>query len=123
MSSPESPKSSLLLVEDDPSTARALRAILERKGFVVVVAATLAAGLAALDARPDWMILDLMLPDGDGGDLLHRVRERGLPVRVVVTTGSHDHDRLRRVDGLRPDALLGKPIRLQDLLGHLGLNS
>lgn len=88
----------------------------------MAVAATLAEGLAALDARPHWVILDLMLPDGDGGLVLRRVRDYGLPIRVVVTTGSHDPDRLRLVRALQPDALLGKPIRLPELLRHIGLN-
>lgn len=106
----------MLLVEDDPATSKALSAICRRRGWDVRVAATLEETWPILTEKPDVVVLDLMLPDGDGLDILSRVREDNLPTRVVVTTGSHDPERLHAVLALEPDLFLTKPINLQELL-------
>jgi DNA-binding response OmpR family regulator len=104
------------LVEDDRPTAKAMLALLTRAGWEVTVARTLAEALARLDAStPDWVVLDLMLPDGDGTALLQRVRREGIRTRVAVTTGSIDAHRLHTVAQLGPDLFLTKPIRIADL--------
>lgn len=110
------PKPRMLLVEDDPSTCVALRKILGHKGWDVSVAATLAAADSLLHIRPVCVILDLMLPDGNGLKLLQTIRERQLPIRVVVVTGSSDTNSLRNAVGLKPDALLRKPLDLAEFL-------
>jgi DNA-binding response OmpR family regulator len=108
---------SVLVVEDDDSSARALALLLRRFGWTVDVVATVADANAYLDAqRPTAVILDLMLPDGEGATVLARVREAKMDVRVTVTTASSDPDRLNRVRALRPDSLLRKPIDLTELL-------
>jgi len=106
-------------VEDDPATSRALRLILGRKGWDVVVAKTLAEARTLLLPAPQGVVLDLMLPDGDGASLLAEIRDNGLPTRVVVTTGVNDPDRLAAVRALLPTAVLTKPITLPDLLRAL----
>ncbi len=107
----------MLLVEDDPVSASALSTILTRRGFEVLHAATLAQGLALLATRsPDTVLLDLMLPDGDGSVLLERARAEGRPVRVIVTTAVGDDARLAAVRALGPDVLMQKPIDLAGLL-------
>lgn len=109
----------LLLVEDDTATSTALRALLTRKGWDVHVASTLAEALPYVENRPEWVLLDLMLPDGDGMLLLKKVRDEKLSVRVAVTTGSSDAARLRKVNELRPDLFLIKPIDLDELFEGL----
>jgi DNA-binding response OmpR family regulator len=111
-----------LLVEDDPATGRALGRILGRKGCDVRLAPTLSDARSLLGEGPDGIVLDLMLPDGDGADLLRQVRSQGPATRVVVTTGASDPSRLRAVSRLRPDALLTKPIDLDELVRALGLS-
>ncbi len=106
----------MLLVEDDLVSASALTAILARRGFEVLHAPTVAAGLAMLAELPDVVVLDLMLPDGDGAALLKHVRSSGLPIRVVVTTAVHDAARLADVRALGPDLVMQKPIDLAGLL-------
>jgi DNA-binding response OmpR family regulator len=110
----------VLLVEDDPATARALRSILARRGWSVQVASTVAEASPLLDPAPAWLLLDLMLPDGDGTVILRRVREERLCTRVIITTGSSDRERLREVRALLPDLLLSKPIKLDQLFETLG---
>ena len=70
---------------------------------------------------PEYVVLDLMLPDGDGVVLLRAIRAGGRPTRVAVTTGSIEKARLASVRLLKPDVLLFKPITLEDLLRGLGL--
>jgi len=106
---------SLLVVEDDPATRNALRRIFLLKGWLVRVASTVAEGMAQLDPPPDCVILDLMLPDAGGEVILRKIRDEHLPTRVAVCTGTHDPTRLRDVANLGPDALLRKPVELDDL--------
>jgi GAF domain-containing protein/DNA-binding NarL/FixJ family response regulator len=79
----------ILLVEDEPLLRIPMAAALENAGFTVTHAATGAEALAAMEATPpDLMILDILLPDLNGWELLRRVREaeevRTLPVLVVT---------------------------------------
>lgn len=111
----------VLIVEDDLVSGGALRAILAKKGCDVEVAVTLANGLRMLDHRPEYVILDLMLPDGMGTDLLRRARERYPEIKVAITTASTDSAELRKVEALKPDRIFRKPIPLVDLLGAMGM--
>jgi len=107
----------LLIVEDDSTTRKALRGIYTRLGWRVSEAGTVAEALSLLDAGPEpcCLVLDLTLPDGDGGAILERVRAKGFQTRVAVCTGSMDLAQLRQVALLKPDAMLPKPIRLPDV--------
>lgn len=110
----------VLVVEDDASIAGALRAVLTRRGWDVTTAGTVAEALERLENQPHCVVLDLMLPDGSGIDVLERVRSRSQRVRVVVTTGSNDGALLKQVRQFEPDAVLRKPIDLAELLDALG---
>src|SRR5687768_7817476 len=79
-----------LIVEDHTSISVPLKMLVERSGHEAQVAATVAQGLAKLAWQPCCMLLDLMLPDGNGVEVLRRVRDDGLAVRVAVTTGTSD---------------------------------
>jgi CheY-like chemotaxis protein len=106
----------LLIVEDDPPTAKALSTLFSRRGFKVDIAATVEDGLASLDEKPCWVILDLKLGGGDGIEILRRVRREGLEPRVAVTTGLDDPERIREVEDLVPDAIFRKPIPYRRLI-------
>lgn len=86
----------LLIVEDSDLTAGALRLLFEQLGHEVNVAADVrSAILSVMDAKPDLMLLDLTLPDGDGLSVLSRLRDQNqLPARTIALTG-HDDDELR----------------------------
>ena len=103
------PPRRVLVVEDDPATTHALQLLLRHHGYEVVLAASVQDGLRSIRSGPDYVLLDLMLPDGDGMRVLEAIREQGLRSRVVVITGVGDTDHLARVHLLRPDALLRKP--------------
>ena len=82
-------------------------------------ASTVAEALPLLKERPDWVILDLMLPDQEGTALLRVIRAGNLPIRVVVTTGTEDLSLLATVTLLQPELLMKKPIDLGALLRAL----
>lgn len=103
----------VLIVEDHDVTRTTLAKLLKLhldEGWQVLTAATIAEGLALVESEPDCLILDLMLPDGDGETVLRRVREAKLRTRVAVTTGTGDEARLESVRRLGPEVLLRKPV-------------
>jgi DNA-binding response OmpR family regulator len=77
----------VLVVEDDATARGTLTRILKRLQFAVLEAATLAEALRQLERRPDWVLLDLMLPDGNGLDVLRKVLSEGIATRVCVISG------------------------------------
>jgi len=110
-------RKTVLLVEDDEASAQALCILLRRQGWQVDLVVTIAEANLYLDGHtPDSIILDLMLPDGEGSIILNRVRQQGLKSRVTVTTASTDPERLNQVRAMHPDALLKKPLDLLQLL-------
>lgn len=104
---PTGPK--VLVVEDQEKHRDPLIVMLEAAGCSVEAVATVADGLEALAHGPDVVILDLMLPDGDGIAILRRVRELNLPIKVVVTTGKSE-EQLGAVNALAPVKVFRKPI-------------
>ena len=111
----------VLLIEDDAPTANALRVLLTMHGCEVAIARSLEQGLDLLGTSLSAIVVDLMLPDGDGVEILARVREAGLPIKVVVTTAVGDPTRLAAVYRLRPESVLRKPIDLGELLRAIGV--
>jgi ActR/RegA family two-component response regulator len=106
----------LLLVEDDPETARLLTFLFTEQNFEVIHAATVADALDMLKLSPGWVVLDLLLGGEDGAEVLRKVRDSGMTARVIVTTGSSDPAKLAAVKALRPDTLLHKPIDYDKLI-------
>jgi DNA-binding response OmpR family regulator len=105
----------ILLVEDDPRALRAMTTLFRHRGWTVSQAATVSEAVAQLDPPPDCIVLDLMLPDGSGESVLHRVRADGLPCRVVVTTACDDRQRLSAMLVLGATAVLCKPIDFEEI--------
>jgi CheY-like chemotaxis protein len=107
----------LMIVEDDPESRSSLASIFTRRGWAICSAGTLHEALAFLDHGlvPDCLVLDLTLPDGDGQDVLSRLREDGRSTRVAVCTGTHDQAKLSSVRAMNPTAVLVKPIDLAEL--------
>jgi DNA-binding response OmpR family regulator len=119
MAATKRPMPRLLLVEDDPATHSALRALLTRRGWDVLVATSVNDGQVLLESQPAVVVLDLMLPDGDGGVILEEIRRRGLPIGVAVQTGVNDLEWLKRIEGMKPELMLKKPIDLGELMRFL----
>ena len=79
---------SLLLVDDDEAFLRRLAKAMEKRGFSVETADSVAAGKAIATARPPaYAVVDLRLEDGSGLDVVETLRERRPGSRIVVLTG------------------------------------
>ena len=115
---PVAPCRRILVVEDDRVARLAMTKILESMGNEVVSAGTLAEGFAKLD-NVHCLFLDLLLPDGDGIEILRKVRAENLPIRVAVTTGITNSEELAPILALNPDAIFQKPVHLPDIAGWL----
>ena len=106
----------VLLVEDEATLARNIQRFLQRHDFEVRIAGTLKEGQRAFDEfGPDLVLLDLALPDGNGMDLLGRIRARDPQVKVIILTG---HGTVQTaVEAMKAGAwdYLGKPVALGEL--------
>lgn len=79
---------SLLLVDDDEAFLKRLAKAMEKRGFAVETAGSVAAGRASAIARPPaYAVCDLRLEDGNGLDVVETIREKRPDARVVVLTG------------------------------------
>lgn len=110
------PKTRILVVEDDRSSRTALVALLRLSGFEPLPAGTVSEGLDQLDRSPRCIILDLMLPDGNGSSILGMVRARKLPIHIAVTTGASNWESMLEAAPEPPDAVFPKPIDFQRLI-------
>ncbi|MDE5636813.1 MAG: response regulator, partial [Alistipes sp.] len=81
----------ILIVDDDTTLALMLSTWLRKKGYATVSAGTLAAAQKLLAAGDIALLLtDMRLPDGDGIDLLQRMRESSTAIPAIVMTGYAD---------------------------------
>ncbi|NPV69218.1 MAG: response regulator transcription factor [Firmicutes bacterium] len=85
----------ILVIEDEAKIVRLLRANLESVGYRVSYALTARDGLSAVERQmPDLVVLDLMLPDGDGYSLCRRIREfSDVPV-IMLTAKAREHEKI-----------------------------
>jgi DNA-binding response OmpR family regulator len=120
-------RDSLLLVEDDETTRTFLADNLAADGFRVAVASGAGEGIRAIEVRrPSLVLLDLMLEDGNGLELLDRVRASdGLASRIdphvpviVLTARAGESDRVR-VFARGADDYVSKPFLYAELLGRV----
>ncbi len=113
---------SVLLVEDDVALRATLAHALEFEGYRVEAADSLAAGESVFRRRgaglPDLVLLDLGLPDGDGGDLIHWVRAQSdIPV-LVISARYDDAAKVRLLDAGADDYLV-KPFSISELMARI----
>ena len=107
----------ILVVDDDRLTRWSLSRILKREGYRLDEAASIAESLTAIDRRrPDLILLDVRLPDGDGFALLKTIRgsHPGLP--VVMMTAHANRGTAETALALGACAHLGKPCDPAELL-------
>lgn len=111
--------SRVLIVEDEPQIRRFVRLALLGEGCEVLEAGTLREGLArAADSRPELVILDLGLPDGDGLDFILACRAwSDLPLLVLSARGQ-ETDKVAALDA-GADDYLAKPFGVAELLARV----
>lgn len=116
------PRRNLLLVEDDPANSLTLSALLEDMGFAVAIAESCAQAVRLLEAQPryDLVLLDSMLEDGDGWELIPLVRHHVPEAKLVLVSGQKPSGTGAPVDAV---FLKGEPVDtllscLERLLGR-----
>jgi DNA-binding response OmpR family regulator len=111
---------SVLIVEDDPGVARILRVCFRRAGFETIEVETGGEALQKMDeGPPDAVLLDLGLPDGLGGAMLHRLHEArdGYPAWLIVSALDED-EAVRRYGPLK-GTFIPKPFDPWELVKKL----
>ena len=110
----------LLVVEDDPNILELLSASLRFAGFEVMTATTGSEGVtAALRSPPDLVVLDVMLPDLDGFEVIKLMRSEGARVPVVFLTARDATDDKIRGLTLGGDDYVTKPFSLEELTARI----
>ncbi|MDG4767605.1 response regulator transcription factor [Solwaraspora sp. WMMD406] len=119
MAAPQT-EAKLLVVEDDPNILELLSASLRFAGFDVTTATSGSAALsAARDRRPDLVVLDVMLPDLDGFEVIRLMREAGTRTPVVFLTARDATDDKIRGLTLGGDDYVTKPFSLEELTARI----
>ena len=119
---PGEPLPAVLLVEDDRHIRRFLRTSLEAGGWRVSEAETIRDGLAEAAAKkPEMVIVDLGLPDGDGVDLIRELRTWLHAPIVVLSARSDERDKVRALDA-GADDYIEKPFGVSELLARVRAN-
>ncbi len=113
-------QTNLLLVEDEEHLAFTVAFNLRAEGYGVTEAVNLAAARAALDdAHFDLLLLDVMLPDGDGMAFCQELRARGLRTPIMMLTAKGAQQDIVSGLSMGADDYLTKPFALTELLGRV----
>ena len=110
----------ILVADDERDMARALEAMLRREGYEVDIVFD---GQAALDFgltdTYDCLILDIMMPQRDGIDVIRRLRKHGIRTPILILTAKSDqHDRVHGLDS-GADDYLTKPFSMAEFLARV----
>jgi two-component system OmpR family response regulator len=110
----------VLVVDDEPNIADVVSMALRFHGFEVDTAGTSADALDAVDrARPDLLVLDVMLPDGDGFGIARALRDRAVDVPIIFLTARDAHEDKMRGLTIGGDDYLTKPFSLEELVARI----
>ncbi|MCP1131800.1 response regulator transcription factor [Paenibacillus polysaccharolyticus] len=112
-------KRKVLIIEDEHDISRILRDYLMKNGYEAAVATTGEDGLQIMELlQPDYIILDIMLPDQDGIDVCREIRRRNnIPILILSARGS-DTDKVLGL-GFGADDYMSKPFSLSELLARI----
>ncbi len=110
----------ILCIEDEPQMIDLIQLILENKGYEVIGAEGGRQGLEMMRTeKPDLILLDLMMPEMDGGDVFHHMKEevelRNIPV-VVVTAKAAPIDKVLWMNVAKVDDYVTKPFGPRELI-------
>src|SRR5438093_10518775 len=114
------PVAKILVIEDEPKTANAIRSGLRGEGYDATVAKTGEDGFFQLNAEPfDLVVLDWMLPGRDGIEVLKTLRSRGAKTPVLLLTARDTiEDRVVGLDSGADDYLV-KPFAFTELVARI----
>jgi two-component system catabolic regulation response regulator CreB len=108
----------ILVVEDEPAIAESISYGLRRDGYTVTIASTLAVAERELEGVA-LVVLDLMLPDGSGFDLLGQIRQRAMGVAVIILSSRDDEaDRVAALE-TGADDYVTKPFSPREIVARV----
>ncbi len=107
------------MIEDDPNISNSLTAYLKTEGYAVTATDCVAVARSLLNPAPEIIILDWMLPDGQGLDLLKEIRAQGHRMPIILLTARNDL--VDKVLGLESgaDDYLTKPFEPRELVTRM----
>ena len=109
----------VLIIEDDATMLRGLKDNFEFKGYRVLTAADGEAGLnAALDGKPDLIVLDIMLPKINGYEVCRLIREQQLEMPIIMLTAKGQESDIVLGLNLGADDYVTKPFSIKELLAR-----
>ena len=112
-------KTRVLVVDDEAAILRFLKPALEANGYELVSAGTVAEAMKRIAADvPDIVVLDLGLPDGDGKDVIQRVREWSDVPIVVLSARDREIEKIDALD-LGADDFVNKPFGVGELMARM----
>ncbi len=111
----------VLVVDDEPDTLELVKLVLESGGFETVLAAN---GMEALDkvgkAKPDLILLDIMMPDMDGWDVFRKIKEKYPVIPIAILTAKAQNiDKLLGLHVLKADDYITKPFGKNELINKV----
>ena len=113
----------ILLIDDDPRTTETMKKMLEmKKEYKVYTAGGGREGLTAARVhRPDLILLDIIMPEMDGFEVLQELKEhaRTRRIPVIMLTGTADSNAVKDSMYWYADEYMAKPIGLEDLLAKV----
>jgi two-component system KDP operon response regulator KdpE len=109
----------VLVVEDEAKMRAFINIALSSNGYRMLEASTVADGLRqALELRPDLVLLDLGLPDGEGDEVIRRIREFSRMPILVISARVQEESKVRVLDG-GADDYLTKPFGAAELMARI----
>ena len=113
-------KKRILVIDDEPDIQELIRLILERFGYELIPALNVNTAVEVLRQKPlpDLVLLDMMLPDIDGLELLRQIRETKVfdDLPVIIVSALADSDRIRKGLDMGADRYITKPAIGHNLL-------
>ena len=110
---------SILVIDDDPSILKLMEITLEREGYDVILAIGGVVGISLLkETKPDLVLLDIMMPELNGYEVLGRIR-RESNVPVIMMTAVRDVDSVIKSLGLGADDYVRKPLNPKELIARV----
>lgn len=82
---------SILVVDDDVGIQKLFKAFLEKQGYDVISASTGEEGLEQMNKHPSLVLLDIVMPDVHGLQVLNRIKEMSPAIPVIMMTGLAEH--------------------------------
>ena len=107
----------ILIIEDEEDLCWLLSNTLKDKGYNVIIANTISEGTACLKELPDLVFLDLKLPDGDGMDILPKIKKISSDTLVTVISAYGSEERMEEARAKGVFSFIDKPFTEESILG------